>query len=86
MKKMVMASCSSQEGSKRYPTQYNQKGTNEGRRPRCYKNGGREYRYTLEQELAHTLKKWKSLSHVQLFATPWTIQSMEFSRPEYWSG
>ena len=30
--------------------------------------------------------KWKSLSHVQLFATPWTIQSMEFSRPEYWSG
>ena len=30
--------------------------------------------------------KWKSLSHVQLFSTPWTIQSMEFSRPEYWSG
>ena len=29
--------------------------------------------------------KWKSLSHVQLFATPWTIHSMEFSRPEYWS-
>ena len=26
------------------------------------------------------------LSHVQLFVTPWTIQSMEFSRPEYWSG
>ena len=25
------------------------------------------------------------LSHVRLFATPWTIQSMEFSRPEYWS-
>ena len=25
-------------------------------------------------------------SRVQLFATPWTIQSMEFSRPEYWSG
>ena len=23
---------------------------------------------------------------VLLFATPWTIQSMEFSRPEYWSG
>ena len=22
----------------------------------------------------------------QLFVTPWTIQSMEFSRPEYWSG
>ena len=29
--------------------------------------------------------KWKSLSHVQLFATPWMILSMEFSRPE-WSG
>ena len=29
--------------------------------------------------------KWKSLSHVRLFATPWTVQSMEFSRPEYWS-
>ena len=30
--------------------------------------------------------KWKLISPVQLFATPWTIQSMEFSRPEYWSG
>ena len=30
--------------------------------------------------------KCKSLSCVRLFATPWTIQSMEFSRPEYWSG
>ena len=30
--------------------------------------------------------KWKLLSHVRLFATPWTIQSMEFSRPEYWNG
>ena len=33
----------------------------------------------------------KSLSHVQLFATPWTVDhqaplSMEFSRQEYWSG
>ena len=32
------------------------------------------------------LWKWKSLSHVQLFATPWPPQSMEFFRPEYWSG
>ena len=32
------------------------------------------------------LVKWKSLSRVQLFGTPWTIQSMGFSRPEYWSG
>ena len=30
--------------------------------------------------------KWKLLSRVQLFATPWTIKSMEFSRPEYWCG
>ena len=28
----------------------------------------------------------ESESHVQFFETPWTIQSMEFSRPEYWSG
>ena len=27
--------------------------------------------------------KWKSLSRVWLFATPWTIQSLEFSRPEF---
>ena len=31
------------------------------------------------------------LSHIQLFATPWTVAcqaplSMEFSRQEYWSG
>ena len=32
------------------------------------------------------IDKWKSLSCVWLFATPWTIQSIEFSRPEYWSG
>jgi len=36
-------------------------------------------------------KKVKSLSHVQLFATPWTVAhqvplSMGFSRQEYWSG
>ena len=30
--------------------------------------------------------KWKLLSRVRLFATPWTTQSTEFSRPEYWSG
>ena len=28
----------------------------------------------------------ESLSHVQLFVTSWTIKSVEFSRPEYWSG
>ena len=35
--------------------------------------------------------KWKLLSHVWLFATPWTVAcqvplSMDFSRPEYWNG
>ena len=30
--------------------------------------------------------KWKSLSRVQFFVTPLTIKSMEFSRPEYWTG
>ena len=29
------------------------------------------------------LWKWKLLSRVWLSLTPWTIQSMEFSRPEY---
>ena len=28
----------------------------------------------------------KAVSRVHLFATPWTVQPMEFSRPEYWSG
>ena len=28
----------------------------------------------------------KLLSHVRIFAIPWTIKFMEFSRPEYWSG
>ena len=37
------------------------------------------------------LEEVKSLSRVQLFATPWTVvsqapPSMEFSRQEYWSG
>ena len=36
-------------------------------------------------------KKVKSLSHVQLFANPWTIAyqappSMDFTRQEYWRG
>ena len=35
---------------------------------------------------ALSANKVKSLSHVQLFVTPGTIQSMEFSRLEYWSG
>ena len=30
--------------------------------------------------------KWKPLSRVRPCATPWTLQSMGFSRPEHWSG
>ena len=36
---------------------------------------------TLQSEV-----KWMSLSCVRLFATPWNIQSLKFSRQEYWSG
>ena len=32
------------------------------------------------------VSEWKFLSCVWLFAIPWTIQFMVFSRPEYWSG
>ena len=37
------------------------------------------------------IRKWKwseskSLSSVWLFGTSWAVQSMEFSRPEYWNG
>ena len=32
------------------------------------------------------LVKWKSLSRIWLFETPWTVWSLEFSKPEYWSG
>ena len=35
---------------------------------------------------AHWKWKWKSLSRVRLFATPWAIQSTEFSRTEYHNG
>ena len=45
------------------------------------------YLFSLFCLLVNTYKwKWKSLSRVWLFATPWTIQSMEFSRLEYWRG
>ena len=36
--------------------------------------------------MAYNIFKVKGISHVQLFVTPRTIQSMEFPRPEYWSG
>ena len=33
----------------------------------------------------NSLLKWNESLSVRLFVTPWTIQSTEFSRPEYWS-
>ena len=62
------------------------------------------YLITLLCDIAHTcvcvcpyiilttnLSKWKSLSRVWLFATPWIVAcpaslSMDYSRPDYWSG
>ena len=45
------------------------------------------YRTIALISLASKVKvKVRSLSRVRLFETPWTRQSMEFSRPEYWSG
>ena len=44
-----------------------------------YMNREWQHRKKNESEL-------KVAQRVQLFATLWTVQSMEFSRPEYWSG
>ena len=41
---------------------------------------------SLPIELSVQFSSVYSLSRVQLFATPWTIQSMEFCRPQYGSG
>ena len=52
-----------------------------------YSQRKQDWELTVAQILSSLFQvKWNSLSHVQLFVTLWTIQSMEFSRPEYWSG
>ena len=66
-----------------------------------WRNSGRQWRtgkpdllqFMGSQRVGHDLEteqqqmnEWKLLSRVQLFATPWTIQSLEFSTPEYWRG
>ena len=38
------------------------------------------------QQMPNAKCKWKPLNRVWLLVIPWTIQSMEFSRPEYWNG
>ena len=40
----------------------------------------------MEEIVFFRLRKLKSLGRVRLFATPWTLQSMEFSRPGYCVG
>ena len=47
--------------------------------------------YLSKEALYYRKVKGKSLSHVRLFATPWTVayqapRSVGFSRHEYWSG
>ena len=59
-------------------------GDGQGSLVRCSPWGHKESDMT-ELNLLILKWKWKSLSCVWLFATPWTLQSMEF-RPEYWSG
>ena len=44
------------------------------------------YCWAIPGELLWEFVMWKSLSRVWFFVTPWTKQSMEFSRPKYWSG
>ena len=50
--------------------------------------GKREVRWVGARKIKKFDYKARSetLCHVRLFVTPWTIQSMEFSRPEYWGG
>ena len=45
-----------------------------------------QFAYFKSKYSSYDVKKRKSLSCGQPFGAPWTIQSMEFSRPEYWSG
>ena len=61
----------------------------------CHTSTWISHRYTYAPSLLNLLPtshsipplwKWKSPSHVRLFTTPWIIQFVEFSRPEYWSG
>ena len=44
------------------------------------------YQLSHQESPPYCLSEWKSLSHIRLFVTPRIILSMEFSRPEYWSG
>ena len=48
----------------------------------CFRH---QFAYFKRKYSSYDVKR-KSLSCGQPFGAPWTIHSMEFSRPEYWSG
>ena len=52
----------------------------------CHKESETTERVNWTEMIWSIKWKWKSLRYVQLFVTPWTIQSMAFSRSEYWGG
>ena len=54
--------------------------------PVCLIRDGNQGIWSLVLLLLYLMLKSKSHSHVQLFAIQRTLQSLEFSRPEYWSG
>ena len=59
--------------------------------PRPFSTNGAGYSHAKEHSYILVCVCVKSLSHVQLFATPWTVAfqaspSMGFPRQEYWSG
>ena len=41
------------------------------------------YSLDVVQVIFSDTEKWKLLSHVWLYVTPWTVQSMKFSRPKH---
>ena len=57
----------------------------------CFLTAGPWTSDLTSRSLSDLILNGKSLSHVRLFATPWTVTcqaplSMEFSRQKYWSG
>ena len=56
-------------------------GIKEGRK----KNHGEVFALGIHH-LAQSMKSDRKMKVTQSCPTPWTIQSLEFSRPEYWSG
>ena len=45
-----------------------------------------KHKEALDYWKAWVLKDKVKVSHIQLFVTPSSMQSMKFSRPKYWSG